>query len=421
MFSPLPALAPYVLLACVFLLTLYQRPSSLIFRWSAHKRITFLIGVYLVSVFFNTGWQTILGFISPYQGVSAIVVFVLPVLFFVYFRSFATNQEFRAVFFAILTVGLVSSVFFVYDSYSMMVLGQVSDYSKSVMEYIIMRANYEPIQNMARVTPFGRSHGLFELHSASAAWIVLGCFGALTLLPIKKTIKRISIVIFISLTLLIAQNATSIALFVFVIFLMEYGGHSFLHFAISKRLVILPLSIITGLVLVGWLLLILPESVGVDFFKILWRQIGRQVEVVIGSDQNLGYFEGLIYFFISYPDDVIKFFPLGVLIGDGFSSFGLPKGGDYGIVESLHRFGVPLFFTILIGLISLIRCALKQIYRKVSKQSPEGNYLWFAVSATLYIILADVHYSIWPMKSILPIMFINLAIFDRYLYSTAQR
>mgnify|MGYP001279249575 CR=1 FL=1 len=230
-----------------------------------------------------------------------------------------------------------------------------------------------------------------------------------------------SIVIFLSLTLLIAQNATSIALFAFVVFLMEYGGHSFLHGAISKRMVLLPLSIITGLVLVGWLLLILPESVGVDFFKILWRQIGRQVDVVIGSDQNLGYFEGLIYTFISYPDDVIKLFPLGVLIGDGFSTFGHHKGGDFGIVESLHRFGMPLFFAILIGLMSLIRHALKQMYYKMPNQSSGRSYLWFAVSATLYIVLADIHYSIWPMKSILPIMFINLAIFDRYLYSTAQR
>jgi hypothetical protein len=420
--SPLPALVPYVLLACVFLLTLYQRPSSLIFRWSAHKRITFLIGVYLVSVFFNTGWQAILGFINPLQGVSAIVVFVLPVLFFVYFRSFATNQEFRAVFFAILTAGLISSVFYVYDSYSMWILGQVSDYSHSAMEYITMRAGNAPNQNMARVSSFGRSHGLLEKHSVSAAWIVLGCFATLTLLPIKKTIKRMNIVIIFGIILLIAQNTTSIAVFAFVVFIMEYSGHTFLYRGISKRIVFLLRTIIFSLVSVGLILLILTDSLGDRLFTTIWNHMATQVDIVTGAsnNRNEGYFDALIDGFISYPD-VISKYPIVLLIGDGYSTFGFPKGSHFGILESLHRFGMPLFSAILIGLMSLIRHALKQMYYKSRNQPPERIYLWFAVSATLYIVLTDIHYSIWPMKSILPIMFINLAIFDRYLYSTAQR
>ena len=124
--------------------------------------------------------------------------------------------------------------------------------------------------------------------------------------------------------------------------------------------------------------------------------------------------------FVKAQNEISKY-PIGVLIGDGYSTFGFPKGSHFGIVESLHRFGMPLFFAILIGLMSLIRHALKQMYYNSRNQPPERNYLWFAVSATFYIVLADIHYSIWPTKSILPIMFINLAIFDRYLYSTVQR
>jgi hypothetical protein len=354
--------------------------------------------------------------------VSAIVVFALPVLFFVYFRTFASNLEFRAVISAMLLAGLVSGSFYVYDSYSMMVQGQVSEYSLSVMKYIEMRSLVDGPQNMARVTPFGRSHGLLEKHSVSAAWIVLGCFAVLTLLPKNKPIKRMNIVIFFGLILLIALNVTSIALFVTVVLLMEYGGHSILHGALSKRTVNLILTIITGLVLVGSLLFILPDSVGVKLLTSIWKIMAFQVDLVSGNmtHQEVSYFEGLISGFISYPDNISKF-PLGVLIGDGFSTFGYAKGGDYGIVESLHRFGVPFFFAILFGLMSLIRCALKQMYYMVPKQLPEGRYLWFAVSATLYIVLADIHYTIWAMKSILPIMFINLAIFDRYLYSPTQQ
>ena len=181
------------------------------------------------------------------------------------------------------------------------------------------------------------------------------------------------------------------------------------------------ITIIFGFVSIGLLLLLLPESVGVKLFTVIWNQMLGQVDVVSGNinDRNIGYFEELINMFIRYPD-VISKFPLGLLIGDGYSTFGHTKGGDYGIIESLYRLGMPLFFAILIGLMSLIRHALKQMYYKMPNQSPGKSYLWFAASATLYIVLADIHYSIWPMKSILPIMFINLAIFDRYLYSKAQ-
>ena len=419
-FSPLPALAPYVILACVFLLTIYHRPSSFKFRWSPHQRIIFWIIVYLVLLFFNTGWQTVLSFINPYQGVSAILVFGLPVMFFIYFRSFATNQEFRAVFFAILLAGLISASFYVYDSYSMMVLGQVSEYNISVMDYIEMRSISDGAQNIARITPFSRSHGLLEKHSVSAAWIVLGCFGALTLLPKSKPIKRMMIILIFSLILLTALNVTSIALFVFVVLLMEYRSHSILYGVPSKRTINLILTIITGAVLVSSLYFLLPDSVGVPLAASILNIISYQVDLVGGNLKHLefSYFEKMIHRFISYPEDV---FPLGVLIGDGFSTFGYSKGGDYGIVESLHRFGVPFFFATLIGLLRLIRCALKQIYRKDQKQSLEITYLWFAVCTTLYIVLADIHYSLWPMKSMLPIIFINLAIFDRYLHSPNQQ
>ena len=122
--------------------------------------------------------------------------------------------------------------------------------------------------NTGRVTAFGRSHGLLEKHSVSAAWIVLGCFATLTLLPIKKTIIRMSIVIFFSIILLIAQNATACAVFAFVIFLVEYNGHSLLKRFISKRILLLLLTIIFGLGTVWLILLVLPESVGFRMFSI---------------------------------------------------------------------------------------------------------------------------------------------------------
>ena len=61
-----------------------------------------------------------------------------------------------------------------------------------------------------------------------------------------------------------------------------------------------------------------------------------------GSDHT--YFGGFISAIAEYPMNMLSF-PLGFLIGDGFSTWGvIGKGGDYGHVETLHRFGLPFYY-----------------------------------------------------------------------------
>jgi hypothetical protein len=154
---------------------------------------------------------------------------------------------------------------------------------------------------------------------------------------------------------------------------------------------------------------------------LLNASLAGQIDLASGSTQigNSTYFGRMIPNFYYFPYST-RDFPLGLLIGEGFSAFGSQKGGDYGIVETIRRFGLPMFFTIIIGLIMLIRHALKQIEYRLYDSSPEASYLWFATSVIIYISFNEIHYTIWSTKSILPIIFISLAICDRYLYSPRQ-
>ena len=45
-----------------------------------------------------------------------------------------------------------------------------------------------------------------------------------------------------------------------------------------------------------------------------------------------------------------------------------------------------------------------------------SNYLRFAMCSTIFILFHELHMSIWNTKSILPILFLNIAIFKRYLF-----
>jgi hypothetical protein len=417
--TPLMALLPYMALCFLFFMTLLQGRMSLPLRSVIHSRISLFVLVYIVLLFMHTSWQAIADLITVAEAVSVIMVFGFPVLFFIYFRFFAIEWEFRVVFYAIFIVAIVSGTFYVYDSYSMMVLGKVSNYSVSALNYISMRAPDIAEHNVARVSGFYRSHGLLEKHSISSAWLVLGCFAGLSILPKKKQIKRMILVVLFGLMLLIAQNATSLMAYIIVIILIEYGGYSLLRGVISKRVLSLVQVIMFGLFLIGFLLLIIPESIGGGLFTAIRYMMSTQFDIATGSavNRDTGYFEGLIINLKSYLYDIGDF-PASILFGDGFSTFGYPKGGDYGVIETIHRFGVPFFLAILIGLTLLINRFFRQIDYMWSIFRKEQSDLWFALSTTVFLILTEMHYTVWSAKSILPIFFMSLAIFDRYRCSS---
>ena len=420
--SRMPALLPYLVICSVFLLTRLQSPYSFQLRWNARKPIMFFISTYLALVFFHSSWQTALGFITLEEGVSAIVNFALPVVFFVYFRTIATEQEFRAAFIAIIVVGFAEGIYFVYDSYTLLVLKEFNEYSLKALEYEQMRAPGVEL-NGTRISPGYRSHGLLESHAVSAAWIVLGCFAALTLLPKSQSKIRMAVIFLYGMMLLIGLNFTAILIFAFVIILMEFDGYKLFFGIISKRIFHLLAFIFASSILIISIMLILPDSIGIDMFTEISRMFDIQTKIASGAvntGEDHTYFGGLINSFVSlsYP---MSEFPLGILIGDGFSTFGVAKGGDYGVIENIYRFGFLFYVCAIVGFLSLITRALKKVdLSGLNIRSASESYLWFAITVIIYLLCADVHYSIWPTKALLPILFISLAIFDRYLDHQSQ-
>jgi hypothetical protein len=311
--------------------------------------------------------------------------------------------------------GLLSGIYFVYDGYSMMVSLQLNDYSQRAIEYIQLRALPGNETNMARVSIGSRSHGLLEKHSISAAWIVFGCLATLTILSSQQRLKRSLAIMFFGLMLLISLNFTAIVGFILIVFLIEYKAYYIFRISTYINIVakLVAIALAAGLILffaAGHI-----NEVGLN--EVISRNLTFQVDLVKGVNEfgRGSYIETLFHDFFLYPFLIIDDYPLGLLIGDGFSTFGTPKGGDLGIVETLHRFGLPFFWIVFIGLIRLIFRSIKKINRNEIGLA-EKQYLWFAASIVSYIIFTEVHYSIWNSKSVLPILFIALAIFDRYIH-----
>jgi hypothetical protein len=420
--SRLFALVPFAFLAGLFLLSGMSNPITRRIPWNTRRPMIFLVSVYLFLLFFNTAWQSAFFFITPEEAISALVIFFLPVLFFVYFSTLAGEKEIRVILIAAALIGLLTGAYFVYDSYQNLVLGKVSDYSFEAYEYAQMRAP-DKIINEVRISAGGRSRGLLESNYISAGWVAIGCFAALTLIPRSKLFFRTLTILIYGIILLLGLNFTSIAGFAFVIVMIEFSGYKMIRGVFSKQVVLYGINF-SGVIflLASVLFLTDPESVNLMLNQVEKSIVG-QVDLITGVKVLRSYEEttsgvyifDLFYRLFTFPVNTIEY-PLSFLIGDGFSTgYGVGKGGDFGIVETLHRFGLPFFVAIITGLILLIKRGLVQSYRNYKIQSWPDRYVWFSSITFLYIIFCEVHYSIWNSKSILPLVFVCLAIFNRYL------
>ena len=412
--SPLPSLSPYLVILIIIILKKFHQLKKPTYRLKGN--ITIVITIYAILVFIHAIWQFAFAFIAFDRMITSFIVYIFPISFYYYFTNHSKEEEIRTVLIAISICGIISGIYFLYDSYSMLINGKISDFSFKMIDYTISRKN-EAIPNLARISPFSRAHGLLEKHTISAAWIAIGGFSMLALLPQKKTFMRLFVILIFGLTILLSFNFTSIIAFIFTILFIEIKGYLLLTGIISKKSLKLLLFIVISLVLVG-LIIFINEPKIVDITAYI---ISNQLDLASGdkSYEQGTFFGNLIQGFIDFPENNLKSFPLGILIGDGFAGWSVfPKGGDFGIVETLYRFGLPFFLTVILGLSRLIYLTLKKINIPISKENNEANYLLFASSVTLYIFFSEIHYSIWNAKSVLPILFICLSLFSKYKIPT---
>lgn len=110
-------------------------------------------------------------------------------------------------------------------------------------------------------------------------------------------------------------------------------------------------------------------------------------------------------------------FPVTLLIDDGLSSHGGPKGSDIGKFDTL----MPLFVVRVYGLLVMVKHGIHQGRLPATKQSVGSlglalsRILQFAVCVMLTMLIMDCRLRVWGVKSILSVICFSLVLFDRYL------
>ena len=73
-----------------------------------------MILVYVMLVVFHATWQFLFGFITIYAALSSIFIYAVPVLFYVYFKTYGSEREIQTVLITIIISGLISASYFVF-------------------------------------------------------------------------------------------------------------------------------------------------------------------------------------------------------------------------------------------------------------------------------------------------------------------
>lgn len=413
--SPNVALLPYFFIVVIMILTFFYPFGETFtkinqFREVKSKGISLMINLYLFLLFFNTTWQVLFKTITPYEGVSALVIYFLPVLFYWYFRSFGSEQEIRWILWGMVLAGLIVGGYFAYDSYSKLVLGNVTDYALKAFQYSLDRANMPSAQaNPARVLVSARAYGLLQTHSVSGAWIVIGMLASLALTQYDRRLLRQFIILIFGTLLLVSLNFTSIISFFLIVFLFEFGGSSIF----SDKLSITLGKIIKFLFFSLILILLCNWAAGNVMSEVIYKMFLHQKKFLLGTNEvwEEGKLRSVFLTFRSYLGHIKKY-PLTIIFGDGFSRFGFEKGGDVGFPGTMAKLGLTFFTISIFGFFNLFKSRLELL--KTIGNSEQGRKLKFSVATILLVLIAEGHYSIWTAKAILPILFFSLALCERY-------
>jgi len=413
--SPFPSLLPYLFMGLIVQFPRTRRSIPL--DRTENSNVNFMVNTYVFIVLLNAAWQTLSGFIGFGEGISAVVVYILPVVFYWYFLRVASEEEICWSLFAMVVAGVIVGIYFAYDSYIKLALGQVSDYSQAAFEYSVNRAGGDTGDtNDARIAVGYRGFGLLESHSVSGAWIVIGALAALTFVPRSSRALRLAVILSFGTMVLLGLNFTAIIAFSIIVFVLEISSPKTARGRNASIIGSLTSVALVAAILTAVALL----ALGDEMTEFIMKSFSFQTALALGTGDVDKSFVDLIIEHLREYYLHIATFPYSLLLGDGVSTFGIPKGSDIGLVETAAKLGLPYFILLMIGLAKLIATGLHKIKAIGGGRASggltgldRGSLFQFIVGVMLLVVIMDIHYSVWPAKSILPVVFFVLALYGR--------
>ena len=406
-----PTMIPYLFIILSLLIVKVRLPKKInLFTWNGMDLLVYL---FISLVLFHAFWQVIFGLLSFNDAARSIFIFIFPTILYIYFSRYSIELEIKAVLLAIIISGIISGVFFTYDSINKLAFGKISQYSMQAETYEQMRANILDETTSGRAQLNYRSQGLLKTHTVSSIWIIFAILAVLAFIRNRKNKLRLIAIFLFGSMLIIGLNFTSIIGFILLIFIVEFQLLSILYGKLYK-------SVFKGvnyMFIFGIIFFILSIIfINSDMRSFMIELIQFQLEILTIGNETFGksYLEVILNYFEDYKNQVLRFPPI-LLIGDGFTNnFGNIKGGDFGFMETLSRLGIPFCFISVYFMCKKIVTIFNKSFQLRKKDKFNNKVLITAAGFIFMILFTELHYTTWTDKSVLPLFFFALGIIRRY-------
>ena len=216
-----------------------------------------LILILTIEISLNSIAQFLISNLDVSKFINLLTFFV-SIQFYIYFKFYAKERSLQYFKFAVLFIGIIAAIFFIYDSYYKFYLFEPSNFSKLATEYQNLRAGNEEVTSRSLIDY--RSAGLLDKAPLSAAYVSFALFISLSESKYNPRLIYILLSLFLSFSLLLSLNFSAILCAILSIFLINYRMLSLAFLKINYKLIIIPVLLIISLIIIVFLLLITIET-----------------------------------------------------------------------------------------------------------------------------------------------------------------
>ncbi len=402
---------------------LYFQHRQTMISWMVYIYCLYVTLTSIALLIFNGG---------PIEFLTSIYTFVFPAIVFWYFTNYATSRETNLVIFTIAIAGLLVGIYMVTENYFKLGRGHVFNYSYLAYDYISFRAGGLGIDSSGA---YGRidnvkSFGPLEHASISAAWLAFSYFAVTSWINHNSVFKKYCLLFFFTGLIMFTLNFQTVIAFFIILLLFE----TYRAFYITN-LTGFVVRILLFIVFIIFCYFIYKITVPgeIDYSKnriglvaeslgyLYQKQIGGFLLGVIDpSSITVREYDSVIELLILQFNNYLEFYKdnkILLLTGVGFGKYSFGSGSDTGIYFTLSSLGILMFSTIFLSLIILIIISFRQILieeiyviKNNYNNSYSANTIKFAVCIIIFVLITELHYSVWYSKGILPIVFFSLSI-----------
>ncbi len=436
--SPFPSLLPYAVLGLAFVIRI--RAGYGVFSGIAINRLTLVdwwVSLYGFLFVAHLVCNFAIGSIGLMELGSNVVNFLLPLSFYLYFRLFPNGEAIKSVMIGVVIASVMIAGYSVVHAFLKMLYWPTTStsapssvnlfnvlewFQHAAADYSRLRMNEGDDFSKKLMRYYGpRSSGLLESHSVSAAWIAFGMFGALGLIgQLRRSWLDLLVgSIFLGM-LLIFQYYTAIfaaAISLLIIVLPLPRNRLSVCAKIEPKSLVVDnfygqykqdrlIAVLIFFICFGFAFAV---SVNDNYLANIETMLSIQLNLIFGSGGYVILVLGKFHEYMQY----LKSFPCVALFGDGmgiYYPYSFNKGSDIGIVESMARLGIPMLVFVLTAVVTLVYRMLLRKGAVTTDGHKQDGLLTFAVGIMVYVVINDAHYSIWPTKSIFPILMMVCAL-----------